>query len=325
MTSPTISVVIVNWNSRDDVLAGIESLRPAADLEIVVVDNGSTDDSVSSIRRLHPQVKLVLAGRNLGFAEGCNRGIEATQSEWVFLLNNDAVVAPDCLGYLRNAAHGAPPDVGMIQACLVFRHRPDRVNSSGVVVFSNGAARDRHFAEPVTAAAEPAEVFCSTAGAALYRRSMLEQVRTGAGYFDRRFFMYFEDVDLGWRCRLAGWRAVYRPEAVVLHRFQGSSTRHGRNFAKRYCQINRVHTLVKNASLSMLFRTVPRTVNDLLGLTFNGSPGALWQLARHLAGSVRERHLIARMTRVDRTELEQQWMRTPEFRAPRLELPVQLD
>jgi GT2 family glycosyltransferase len=325
VTSPTISVVIVNWNSRDDVLAGIESLGPAADLEIVVVDNGSTDDSVATIRRRYPQVKLVLAGKNLGFAEGCNRGIEATQSEWVFLLNNDAAVAPDCVAQLRGAAGGAPPDVGMIQACLVFRHRPDRVNSSGVVVFTNGAARDRHFAEPVAAASEPAEVFCSTAGAALYRRTMLEQVRTGVGYFDRRFFMYFEDVDLGWRCRLAGWRAVYLPGALVLHRFQGSSTRHGRNFAKRYCQINRVHTLVKNASLSMLVRTVPRTISDLVGLTLNGSPGALWQLARHLGGSVRERRRITRMTRIDRAELEEQWIRTREFRAPRLELPVALD
>jgi GT2 family glycosyltransferase len=322
MTSPSIAVIIVNWNSRDEVLASIRSLTEQADSElgIVVVDNGSDDDSVSSIRSRYPEVRVLSTGENLGFAEGCNRGMAETESEWLFLLNNDAMVGPDCVARLRAAAREALPDVGMIQTRLVFRHRPDRMNSSGVLVFRNGAARDRHFAEPVDAALEPGEVFCASAGAALYRRTMLEQVRTPSGYFDRRFFMYLEDVDLGWRCRLAGWRAVYVPEAVVLHRYQASASRRGSHFATKLCRMNRIHTLLKNASIGLLARGLPRTLMDLLKLTVRGGPAVLWQLVRELPGSLRERRVVEQLARLDRRALEQRWMTTPFFRAPRLEL-----
>ncbi|HET9957659.1 MAG TPA: glycosyltransferase family 2 protein [Polyangiaceae bacterium] len=323
MNSPSIAAIIVNWNSRDDVVDAVRSLLTQADsdVDIVVVDNGSKDGSVEALQQFAPQVRVIETGANLGFAEGCNRGIEASNSDWVFILNNDAIVAPGGMARLRAAAAAAPEDLGMLQPCIVFRTNPDQVNSSGVIVFSNGAARDRDFAAPVSATQQGSEVFCCTAGAALYRRSMLQRVKRPTGYFDRTFFMYFEDVDLGWRCRLAGYRAVYFPEVVVLHRFQASSSRRGRHFARSHSQANRVRSLIKNASPRMLARSIPRTVSDLTQLTMH-DPRALGRLLRTLPELLQERQAIASLRQVDPARIEKDWMANKHFPAPKPDLPA---
>jgi GT2 family glycosyltransferase len=309
LTGPTLAVVIVNWNSREDVLAGIHSLRhqPSFGLDIVVVDNGSSDGSVGAIRREFPDVRVIESGTNLGFAEGCNRGIKATSSEWVFLLNNDAAVAPSCMAELRRAAAGAPEDVGMIQPMIVFATKPTHVNSSGVVVFRTGQARDRHFAEPVLAATSAEDPFCSSAGAALYRRSMLERVQLGTGYLGRDFFMYFEDVDLGWRCRLAGYRAIYVPDARVLHRFQGSSRRRGNAFVTTQCRINRIAMMVHNASIGFILRSWIVTAYEVKAILQEVGVRPLLDLLRRLPTLITDRIRIGRMSRIGRRQLERAW------------------
>jgi GT2 family glycosyltransferase len=325
MTVPSIGVVIVNWNSREDVLAGIRSLRQEADPhtdEIVVVDNGSSDGSAEAIRAEFPAVRVIETGRNLGFAEGCNRGIEVTRSEWVFLFNNDAVAEPGCVAELRRVAASAPPDVGMLQPLIVFTALPTHVNSTGVIVFSNGRARDRHFAEPVTGAESAGDPFCPTAGAALYRRSMLERVRLDGGYLDRSFFMYFEDVDLGWRCRLAGYRAVYVPRARVRHKFQGSSKRLGSSFVATQCRVNRIATLLHNASLRFVLGSWRVTLHDLLRAARSASGlRAILRLLRRLPDVFRNRVRIARFSRTCRRDVERTWLASPPVAAPPLELP----
>ncbi len=322
MSQPGIAVVIVNWNAREDVLAGLASLMgqidPARD-EIVVVDNGSSDGSAVAIRRDFPAVRVVEARENLGFAEGCNRGIEATRSEWVFLFNNDAVAEPGCLAELRRVAAGAPADVGMLQPLLVFTARPTHVNSSGVVVFSTGSAMDRHFGATVEEAESAGDPFCSTAGAALYRRSMLEGVRLARGHFDPGFFMYFEDVDLGWRCRLAGYRALYVPRSRVRHRFQGSAKRRGSGFVATQCRVNRVAMLVHNASLGFILRTLPATLHELYAVMRESGPRPLAALLARMPRLLRDRARIRRLSRIRRTDLEKTWLTSTPVPLPALE------
>lgn len=309
MTVPTISVVVVNWNSRDDILEGIRSLRRQTDpdLEIVVVDNGSSDGSEAAVATEFPDVQVIQTGANLGFAEGCNRGIEASRGEWIFLLNNDAAAEPTCIAELRRRAAQAPEDVGMIQPLIVFSANRTHINSSGVVVSRTGQAFDRHIGKPVEAAADAGDPFCSTAGAALYRRSMLEQVRLATGYLSRDYFMYFEDVDLGWRCRLAGYRAIYVHDARVRHRFQGSSRRRGATFAATQCRVNRVATLIHNASLLYVMRTSLHTIHEAWLVFQEEGPGPLFKLARRFPGLVASRHRIGRIRRVSRSSLEEEW------------------
>lgn len=100
------------------------------------------------------------------------------------------------------------------EAIVVDNQHPDRTNSTGVLMFADTTAYDRGFDAPVSDDEQDEEAFCASAGAALYRRTMSDQVCPESGVFDRTFFMYFEDVHLGWRCRLAGWSAIYAPAAA---------------------------------------------------------------------------------------------------------------
>jgi GT2 family glycosyltransferase len=309
-SAPPLSVVIVNWNSRDDVLAGIRSLRAQTDpdLEIVVVDNGSTDGSVEAIAAAFPEVWIVQAGGNLGFAEGCNRGIEASHGEWVFLLNNDAVAEPDCVAELRRAAAEAPADVGMLQPLIVFQASPETINSTGIEVYRAGHAIDRHLALPVSAAEGAGEPFCATAGAALYRRNMLERVRLPTGYMSRDFFMYYEDVDLGWRCRLAGYRAAYVAHARVRHRFQGSARRRGASFSATQCRVNRIATLLHNASAWFILRTAPNSLYESLLVMLGSGPRPLLRLLSRVPALLAGRRVVGRLAVVPRSALERRWL-----------------
>ncbi len=115
---------------------------------------------------------------------------------------------------------------------------------------------DRDFRKPVREGDLVEEIFCPTAGAALYRRKMLDQVCLQTGYFDRTFFMYWEDLDLGWRCRLAGWKSLYIPTAIVYHRYQGSSKSKGKRYAEFQCRKNRLRGLLKNGSFRLMLRSL---------------------------------------------------------------------
>ncbi|GAC1541759.1 MAG: glycosyltransferase family 2 protein [Polyangiales bacterium] len=309
-----ISVVVVNWNSRVDLAACLDALGAQSDrdFETIVVDNGSTDGSVEMVRARFSAVRIVETGANLGFAEGCNRGIEVARQPWVATLNNDADAAPGWIAALRAAAALGDARLGMLQSRIVFKQDDTRTNSTGLLLYANGCAEDRHYDQPVRPDESPEEIFCASAGAALYRRAMLDELRLDSGVFDRDYFMYAEDVDLGWRARLAGWSSIYVPTAVVRHSFQGSSRRHGPNFVELQCKKNRLRTLVKNASLPFLLRTIPRTLGDLAEATLKGGPAMIPAFARAAASAVRQRARVGRLVRVSRRAIERRWVtRTP--------------
>lgn len=304
-----VSIVIVNWNAKDELAASLESIEREAtgSVETIVVDNGSSDGSLAMLAARFPAVRAIDAGANLGFAEGVNRGIAVATRPWIFTLNNDAVLAPGCLARLGEAIARASVRTGMIQLQLVFKDAPDRVNSTGLLLFRSGAAMDRDFDVPVERASRDPEVFCPTAGAALYRRTMLDALRLRAGWFDRTHFMYCEDLDLGWRARLAGWEARYEPEAVVLHRFQGSSRRRGEAWVVRMCRINRVRTLVKNASFAFIARSWLQTARDARAELRSAGIGALADLARAAWRAWPQRGEVRRLLARDRRDVERRW------------------
>jgi hypothetical protein len=307
--SPDLSIVVVNWNAAEVLERCLASLRrdEHEGVEVVVVDNGSRDDSLAVARAAWPEAVIVSLGSNLGFAEGCNRGIAVARGAWVLTLNNDTEVRPGFLGALRAAAEAAPADVGMLQPRVLLRGR-GRLNSTGVRVRPDGSAHDRDFGATAGARPEADEVLCVTAGAGLYRRQMLEATRLPCGYFDPSYFMYFEDVDLGWRCRLAGWRALYRPEAEVDHVFQASSRRHGPHFVTVQCLRNRVRTVLRNASWRMILRTLPRSGHDCMWLLRHTGGTALRDWLRAVASGLAGRRAAAGQVRTDRRALERRWM-----------------
>ncbi len=304
-----LSVVIVNWNSRDDLRLCLESLRHQThrELEIIVVDNGSEDDSVEATRRDFPEVFLIEAGENLGFAEGCNRGIGVSRGEWVAMLNNDTIADTQWAAELVEAARQAPPTCGMLQSLLLFLSKPDVINSTGIAMTRAARGYDRDGGRPKSQTPQACQIFCPTAGAAAYRRDMLEAIKLPDGWFDRRHFMYLEDLDLGWRARLAGFDARFVPTSFVLHKHHGSSGRHGLSWLEVISRINRIRTLIKNGSIRFWMETLFITGFDLVDILRHGGFKALMTLTEAIPSSLRSRSIINRMRKVSRKSVEDRW------------------
>jgi len=309
-TGAEVSVVVVTWDGLALLRACLDSVaaQQGVRAEIVVVDNGSRDGTAAWLARAHPGARIVALPRNLGFARGCNAGIRAATAPWVLTLNNDATLEPGALRLLLDAAQAAPADVGMLQPQVRF---PDgaRLQSTGIEVLRNGCAHDRSFGVPIAQGPAAGEVLCPTAGAALYRRDMLERLSGGADPFDATFHMYCEDVDLGWRARLAGWSARYLADAVVTHVWQGSSKRLGPNFVVAHCKRNRLRTLLKNGSAAFLLATWRRTLEDLAWLLRHEGGRGLSGWVGALCDGAAGRRTMRRLVRVDRRDLERRWMR----------------
>lgn len=216
---PLVSVVVVNFNGKKFLDGCLSSLagQTFTDFEVILVDNGSSDGSGDFIRERYPSVVLVETGRNLGFAGGTNAGIRRAQGEFIFTLNNDTVADPRMLEEIVKPVL-ADPTVGMCGAKMVF---PDgRINSTGICISRSGAAWDRGMGEPDRGQYDTQEeIFGPCAGAALYRRAMLDDI----GLFDEDFFLFMEDVDLAFRGRLAGWGCRYVPTAKVVHHHGGTA------------------------------------------------------------------------------------------------------
>ncbi len=219
---PRIQVIIPNWNGchlLPRCLDALSTKQTFKDFAITVVDNGSTDGSVAWLREHAPSVQVIVNTTNQGFAAAINQGIRASDSEYIATLNNDTEPEPGWLEALVVAAD-SNDQVGMCASKMLFANAPHLINSAGICIDPVGIAWDCRGGEPDRASEseEPIEVFGPCAGAALYRRAMLEDV----GLFDEDFFAYLEDVDLAWRARLAGWRALYVSAARVYHVHSGT-------------------------------------------------------------------------------------------------------
>jgi len=249
-----VSLIVLNWNGKHHLERCLSSLlaQTYPDFEVILVDNASTDGSVEFVRERFPKVKIIRNDKNLGFAAGNNVAIKATQGNYVATLNNDTQVDPHWLEELVKAAE-ADPKVGMCASKMLFLHQPDMINSTGISLDKAGIAWDRRGGEPdQDTGIEPIEIFGPCAGAALYRRRMLEEV----GLFDEDFFAYLEDVDLAWRARLAGWRCLYVPKAVVYHLYSATGIE-GSPLKNFLLGRNKVWTIVKNYPSPELFLFLP--------------------------------------------------------------------
>ncbi|WP_424031105.1 glycosyltransferase family 2 protein [Methanoregula sp.] len=239
--TPLISVVVVNFNGKkflDDCLSSL-ACQTFRDFEIILVDNGSSDGSAGYVKERYPSVILVGTGKNLGFAGGTNTGIRAAKGAFIFTLNNDTIADPHLLEEIIKPMQ-ADPCVGMCGTKILF---PDgRINSTAICISRSGAAWDRGMGEPDRGQYDTAEeIFGPCAGAALYRRVMLDEI----GLFDEDFFLFMEDIDLAFRGRLAGWKCWYVPTARVVH-IHGGTAGFRSDISLYYGNRNLVWYVVKN-------------------------------------------------------------------------------
>ncbi len=248
--SPLVSVIVVNWNGAAYVSECLASLarQTYSELELIVVDNGSTDDSLAVLRgAANNRLTVIEAGRNLGFAGGNNLGIRAARGAYVALLNNDAVAEPGWIEALARTA-GADPRVGMCASKIYLAGQPGLLDGAGLLISADGIGRGRGRLEPDGPAfTREEDVLLPSGCAALYRRTMLDEI----GLFDEQFFAYCEDSDLGLRARIAGWRCRFVPDAVVYHRYSGSTSPYSA-FKAFQVERNRIWVVTKCFPLRLL-------------------------------------------------------------------------
>ncbi len=243
--SPRLTVVVPNWNGERFLSTCLGSLREQLfkDFETVLVDDCSTDSSLAFVDREFPEVRVVALGENSGFSAAVNAGIRASGAEYVALLNNDTETDPRWLEALVRAAE-AYPEAGFFASKLVDFDDRRVLDGAGDVLRRSGLPlRLGHGELDRGQYDEETFVFGACAGAAMYRRSMLDDV----GLFDEDFFANCEDGDLSFRAQLAGYRCLYAPGSVVYH--MGSAT-----FGKRSPTSTRLGT---RNSLCMLVKNLP--------------------------------------------------------------------
>jgi GT2 family glycosyltransferase len=218
--------IVLSWNGREDTERCLDALAKVREppVRIVCVDNGSTDGSVDAVRDRHPEAHLIENGRNLGFAGGCNVGIRwalAQGAEWMVLVNNDAVVAPDAVAAFDSAAQQRP-EPGVLAGKLYRADRPDRIWYAGQRFLAWLGYSGRHRGEgrrdgPRYERLSPTD----RANGALMAisRATIESV----GLLDEELFAYVEDVDYSLRARAAGFELLFVPSARAWHRVGASS------------------------------------------------------------------------------------------------------
>lgn len=241
-----VVLVIPNWNGRRLLEPCLRSVfaQEFQDFGVILVDNGSTDGSVDLVRMCFPQVLIIENDTNRGFATANNQAIRASTSEFVATLNNDTEVNPRWLGALVEAMD-ADPQIGMCASKMLLANQRDVIEASGIVVDKAGMIWNRESGtmnQSSVAASIP--VFGACAGAALYRRTMLDEI----GLFDEDFFAYMEDVDLSWRAQWADWKCVYVPGASVRH-VHSATGKEGSHFKNRLLGRNKIWLLCKNYPL----------------------------------------------------------------------------
>ncbi len=304
---PKVSVAIVNFNGENLLRRNLPHVvrQDYQDFETIVVDNGSTDDSLKLLEDEFPDVRVVKLQQNAGFAAGVNRAIESSDGHYIATLNNDARPNGDWLSSLVAVAE-KNRDFGMFASKMVFDHDPATINSAGISLDLAGIAWDRKLGEH--GGARSGEVFGPSAGAALYRRSLFEDI----GGFDESFFAYLEDVDLAWRARLAGWRCWYVATAVVRHEHSATAVE-GSSFKNFHLGRNKVWSILKNYPLPHLLYYLPLIVLYDLGaipytLIASRDPSILLgRLAAFikLHPVLRRRRAVQRSKRIPWTELSQ--------------------
>lgn len=245
---PMVSVVVVNYRGAEDTVTCLRALRdeldwPADRLELICVDNASGDGSTGTIAAAVPQARLIRSATNTGFAGGCNLGAGKAAGPVVAFLNNDARPHP---GWVRAAVEvlRAEPDVAAVASKVLDWHG-ERIDFADAALTWYGMGYKPQAGAPDDGACDTArDVMFGTGAALLVRR----EVFTRLGGFDERFFMFYEDVDLGWRLNLRGYRVRYEPRSIAYHRHHASL--HGADPARELYLLERnaLAALYKNVS-----------------------------------------------------------------------------
>lgn len=261
-TVPLVSVIILNYNGGDFLKRCVESVinTEYENFEIILVDNCSTDGSLEDvISQFGHDAKLhvVKNSLNLGFAEGNNIGLRHAKGAYIVLLNNDTEVEKDWLKEAIKVA-GSDEKIAIVQSKLFFLHDRETLESAGSYIDRCGFGFERGFVKSKDLYKSVDEVFYANGAAVTIKRSTIEKTNYNRIFsiFDPDYFFAYEDVDLCWRMKLAGYKTVVAPNSIVYHQRSKTTSRAKEKLVFHHCK-NRVMTLIKNYSLRNLLVYLP--------------------------------------------------------------------
>lgn len=308
---PEISVIIVVWNNSEHLSRCLICLdkQTFQNFEIIIVDNGSSStDYLKDVKTNHRGLNIIVEQQktNVGFTAGNNIGTRLAHGKWLALLNADAFPEPYWLEKLIKSAQ-ANPELFFFSSRQVQVNSPDLLDGAGDSYHISGLAWRRYYNKPVQEYGKHVqEVFSACPAAALYLREDFLQ----AGGFDEDYFSYFEDVDLGFRLRLAGKKCLYVPEAVV-HHVGSASTGKRSDFSVYYGYRNMIWTFFKDMPSPLIWFFLPVHIATLLFfvgyLSLRGQGRvimrAIRDAVRGLPGILEKRKTIQKNRKIKPSEL----------------------
>lgn len=252
--APAVSVVVISYQSGPTLIRCLDALAAQTfrDFEVILADNGSTDGAPQAAAAAHPQVRFVENGGNLGFAAGVNRAAALARGRWLALLNPDAYAEPEWLGELM-AATAAHPGVRAFGSRQLMAADPGRLDGLGDVMSLPGFPFRGGYRGRDPGPLPDGEAFSACGGAMLVDRAMF----LAMGGFEERLFCYCEDVDFGYRLRLAGEPTLIAPRAVVRHEGSAASGGARSDFATFHGTRNRLWVFVKCTPPLLFWLTLP--------------------------------------------------------------------
>lgn len=285
----SLSVVIPNYNGirhLERLLPGLCRHAPRG-TQVLVVDDASTDGSAAWTRRHFPQVEVLALKQNGGFCQAVNAGLEHARGEVIELLNNDTEVssgwAEACL------PHFADPTVGSVAPLVVRMDQPDVIDSAGMAYHLCGWAYDRGHGRKLDAHYLSAcEVFGASGSSGFYRRSALEQT----GGLLPEYGAYFEDTDLAFRLRWAGYRCVYEPAARVLHRGSASYGQHSPRVTRHLARNEELAFWINLSGKDLFWGFLPHLAFLLVRGVRHALTGRFSPFVRGKLDALRSEHLI---------------------------------
>ena len=243
LSNPLVSAIVVSRNGARFLPEALASLfaQTWSELEVILVDNASTDGSIeAAAARWGERLRIIRNGRNEGFARGNNQGFGVAHGEWVFLLNNDAVLEPNAIAELMHAVEGRP-ETGMLACRVLCYDKPNIIDSVGLLIYPDGVCRPRGWEEKDLGQYDRVEEILAPVGSAsAWRKTMIDAL----GGFDESYFAYLEDLDLAMRGQLEGWQCLYVPTAVARH----AKSMTGGNYSKfkaYHVERNRIYNAIK--------------------------------------------------------------------------------
>jgi GT2 family glycosyltransferase len=267
VASPTVAVIVVNWNGGTNTMECLQSLQRVRypNVKVIVVDNASHPGEVAQLRRWGNGVTLLENSSNLGFSGGNNVGIRHALKDpttaYVLILNNDVVVEPEFLTEMVETARAGNAD--MVSPTVLSHADKATIDRLGIVVSRALLGYDMK-------RWEGKEPLCPSGCCALYSRRLLGAVEHNGEYFDEDFFAYAEDVDLGLRAVLRGFRGALAARAIIYHKGSASTALES-PFSQYHGHRNTIWYLAKSVPVSTLLRHLPWVLVGQLGPLFSNA------------------------------------------------------